>query len=110
MYRRPELRAPPPLSEKGEPIKPLEEKSFLQKYWIYIAIFLAASCAFVMPVSFYPLLTLLHLYQLFFQAEGRKKGKVVAKAVVVEPIYGVLLVFVGVMRVLWYVDSKHATL
>ncbi|KZV64607.1 hypothetical protein PENSPDRAFT_162054 [Peniophora sp. CONT] len=38
----PELRAPPPVTEQGEPVKPPEEKSFLQKYWIYIAIVMGA--------------------------------------------------------------------
>lgn len=34
----PNLRAPPPLTQDGAPISPTPEKSFLQKYWIYIAI------------------------------------------------------------------------
>ncbi|KAF8529055.1 hypothetical protein BU17DRAFT_36953 [Hysterangium stoloniferum] len=34
----PEFRAPPPLSATGEPIQVQPEKSFLQKYWMYIAI------------------------------------------------------------------------
>ncbi|KAH7930743.1 hypothetical protein BV22DRAFT_1054533 [Leucogyrophana mollusca] len=38
----PELRAPPPLTPEGEPIAPLPEKSFIQKYWIYIVIGLGA--------------------------------------------------------------------
>ncbi|KAF8556990.1 hypothetical protein OG21DRAFT_428207 [Imleria badia] len=32
----PELRTPPPLTAEGEPIAPAPEKSFLQKYWIYM--------------------------------------------------------------------------
>ncbi|KAK2466311.1 hypothetical protein APHAL10511_001953 [Amanita phalloides] len=32
----PELRTPPALTVHGEPVKPIPEKSFLQKYWIYI--------------------------------------------------------------------------
>ncbi|KAL0949411.1 hypothetical protein HGRIS_009471 [Hohenbuehelia grisea] len=32
----PELRVPPPLNEAGEPVKPPPEKSFIQKYWMYI--------------------------------------------------------------------------
>ncbi|TFY75398.1 hypothetical protein EWM64_g8616 [Hericium alpestre] len=36
----PELRAPPPLSPQGQPVKPAEEKPFLQKYWMYIALLL----------------------------------------------------------------------
>ncbi|KAF8591430.1 hypothetical protein K439DRAFT_1402033 [Ramaria rubella] len=34
----PEFRAPPQLSPKGEPIQPEPEKSFIQKYWMYIAL------------------------------------------------------------------------
>ncbi|KAF9008946.1 hypothetical protein BDQ17DRAFT_1301160 [Cyathus striatus] len=33
----PELRTPPPLSRDGEVVQPAPEKSFLQKYWMYIA-------------------------------------------------------------------------
>lgn len=33
---RPELRQPPQLSETGQPVAPAPEKSFLQKYWMYI--------------------------------------------------------------------------
>ncbi|KAI5123439.1 hypothetical protein M0805_006144 [Coniferiporia weirii] len=33
----PELRVPPPLTPKGEPVAPAPEKTFLQKYWLYIA-------------------------------------------------------------------------
>jgi len=33
----PELRAPPPLTPQGEVVQPVPEKSFLQKYWMYIA-------------------------------------------------------------------------
>ncbi|KAJ3517987.1 hypothetical protein NLJ89_g150 [Agrocybe chaxingu] len=35
----PELRTPPPLTPEGEVVKPVPEKSFLQKYWMYIAAF-----------------------------------------------------------------------
>ncbi|KAH7916174.1 hypothetical protein BJ138DRAFT_1140352 [Hygrophoropsis aurantiaca] len=38
----PELRAPPPLTAEGEPIAPVPEKSFIQKYWVYIVIGLGA--------------------------------------------------------------------
>ncbi|KAK7060511.1 hypothetical protein VNI00_001276 [Paramarasmius palmivorus] len=41
----PELRTPPPLTPKGEPVKPEPEKSFLEKYWMYI---LAAVVALMM--------------------------------------------------------------
>ena len=37
---RPELRAPPPLTPEGQVVTPEPEKSFIQKYWIYIAGFL----------------------------------------------------------------------
>ncbi|KAJ8086785.1 hypothetical protein PM082_005610 [Marasmius tenuissimus] len=33
----PELRVPPPLTQEGKPVEPVPEKSFLQKYWMYIA-------------------------------------------------------------------------
>ncbi|KAL4076102.1 hypothetical protein V8B97DRAFT_1924246 [Scleroderma yunnanense] len=36
----PSLRAPPPLTPDGAPIPPVPEKSFLQKYWMYIAVVL----------------------------------------------------------------------
>ncbi|PPQ83274.1 hypothetical protein CVT25_004013 [Psilocybe cyanescens] len=32
----PELRAPPPLTPEGEVVKPVPEKSFIQKYWMYM--------------------------------------------------------------------------
>jgi len=32
----PELHAPPPLTPQGEVVQPVPEKSFLQKYWMYI--------------------------------------------------------------------------
>ncbi|KAJ8523422.1 hypothetical protein ONZ45_g132 [Pleurotus djamor] len=38
----PELRTPPPLTETGEPVVPVPEKSFLQKYWLYIVAVLIA--------------------------------------------------------------------
>ncbi|KAK0498595.1 hypothetical protein EDD18DRAFT_1158305 [Armillaria luteobubalina] len=38
----PELRTPPPLTPQGEPVQPPEEKSFFQKYWMYIAAVLIA--------------------------------------------------------------------
>ncbi|KAF7332037.1 hypothetical protein MKEN_00084100 [Mycena kentingensis (nom. inval.)] len=36
------LRVPPPLSPEGEPIAPVPEKSFFQKYWLYGAAILIA--------------------------------------------------------------------
>ncbi|KAF9476487.1 hypothetical protein BDN70DRAFT_168047 [Pholiota conissans] len=33
---RPELKAPPSLTPEGEIVKPVQEKNFLQKYWMYI--------------------------------------------------------------------------
>ncbi|PFH52837.1 hypothetical protein AMATHDRAFT_1879 [Amanita thiersii Skay4041] len=41
----PELRVPPPLSPDGEPVKPVPEKSFIQKYWMYILAILIALMA-----------------------------------------------------------------
>lgn len=40
----PALRTPPPLSPQGTPVVPPEEKSFLQKYWMYIAIAALGIC------------------------------------------------------------------
>ncbi|KAF9247333.1 hypothetical protein BU15DRAFT_38950 [Melanogaster broomeanus] len=39
---QPELRTPPPLTPQGEPIPPVAEKNFVQKYWIYMVIVLGA--------------------------------------------------------------------
>lgn len=39
---RPQLRSPLPLTPTGRPVQPLPHKSFLQKYWMYIALFLLA--------------------------------------------------------------------
>ncbi|KAF5387976.1 hypothetical protein D9615_000525 [Tricholomella constricta] len=39
----PQLATPPPISPEGEPIVPVPEKSFLQKYWMYIAGFLVVT-------------------------------------------------------------------
>ncbi|EEB88262.1 hypothetical protein MPER_13999, partial [Moniliophthora perniciosa FA553] len=41
----PELKTPPPLTPKGEPVQSEPEKPFLQKYWMYI---LAAVIALMM--------------------------------------------------------------
>ncbi|OJA13818.1 hypothetical protein AZE42_00496 [Rhizopogon vesiculosus] len=38
----PELHVPPPLTPEGEPITPVPEKSFVQKYWIYMVVVLGA--------------------------------------------------------------------
>ncbi|KAH9179859.1 hypothetical protein EDB89DRAFT_1923561 [Lactarius sanguifluus] len=38
----PELRTPPPLTATGDPVTQVPEKTFLQKYWLYIVIALGA--------------------------------------------------------------------
>lgn len=38
----PELRTPPPLTPEGEVVQPVPERSFLQKYWMYLAAVLVA--------------------------------------------------------------------
>jgi len=38
----PELRKPPPLTPQGELVQPAPEQSFIQKYWVYGLIILAA--------------------------------------------------------------------
>jgi ER membrane protein complex subunit 10 len=43
---RPVLKTPPPLNAEGKVIQPAQEKSFLQKYWVYIAVAIAALGAF----------------------------------------------------------------
>jgi hypothetical protein len=49
---RPQLRVPPPLTATGDPIVRPPEKTFLQKYWLYIVIALGALSAFYLaPLS-----------------------------------------------------------
>ena len=43
---RPQLRVPPPLTATGDPVVQVPEKTFLQKYWLYIVIALGALSAF----------------------------------------------------------------
>ncbi|KAI0719497.1 hypothetical protein C8T65DRAFT_635499 [Cerioporus squamosus] len=38
----PALRVPPPITAEGKPVEPPKEKSFLEKYWMYIVIALVA--------------------------------------------------------------------
>lgn len=38
----PQLNTPPPLTTEGKLVEPVPEKSFLQKYWVYIAVALLA--------------------------------------------------------------------
>ncbi|KAG6880376.1 hypothetical protein C0992_007787 [Termitomyces sp. T32_za158] len=38
----PHLTSPPPITPDGQPVAPVSEKTFLQKYWMYIAAFLLA--------------------------------------------------------------------
>lgn len=60
---RPQLRTPPPLTTEGKPLEAPAEKSFLQKYWIYLVVGLlalgASSCSFLIclllfEVSMFP--------------------------------------------------------
>ncbi|KAH9846985.1 hypothetical protein C2E23DRAFT_890435 [Lenzites betulinus] len=41
----PQLRVPPPVTAEGKPVQAPKEKSFLEKYWMYIAIGLVALIA-----------------------------------------------------------------
>ncbi|KAJ3563367.1 hypothetical protein NP233_g8985 [Leucocoprinus birnbaumii] len=34
----PELRKPQPVTPTGQPVQPVPEKTFIQKYWMYIAV------------------------------------------------------------------------
>jgi len=45
---RPQLRVPPPLTPTGDPVVHEPEKTFLQKYWLYIVIALGALSAFTL--------------------------------------------------------------
>ena len=47
---RPELRSPPPLTPEGQVVTPEPEKSFIQKYWIYILAFMVVLGQFS-PIS-----------------------------------------------------------
>ncbi|KAI0045318.1 hypothetical protein FA95DRAFT_1607819 [Auriscalpium vulgare] len=38
----PDLRVPPPVTTEGDPAEPVVEKSFIQKYWLYIVLALGA--------------------------------------------------------------------
>ncbi|KAF9076784.1 hypothetical protein BDP27DRAFT_1312576 [Rhodocollybia butyracea] len=38
----PQLRTPPPLTAEGAPVQPVPEKSFIQKYWMYVAAIVVA--------------------------------------------------------------------
>lgn len=38
----PQLRTPPPLTQQGTQVEPVPEKSFIQKYWVYILVAVAA--------------------------------------------------------------------
>ena len=42
VLNRPELRKPPPLTPQGEPVQPVPEQTFVQKYWIYGLVLIAA--------------------------------------------------------------------
>jgi len=50
-FYRPELRVPPPLTETGDPVVRAPEKTFVQKYWLYIIIALGALSASGLLVS-----------------------------------------------------------
>lgn len=41
----PILRTPPPVTPEGLPVEALPEKTFLEKYWMYMAAALVALCA-----------------------------------------------------------------
>lgn len=50
-HASPGLRQPPPLTPQGTIVQPEPEKSFIQKYWIYIAVVLVALGAFPPPFA-----------------------------------------------------------
>ena len=49
------------MTEQGEPVKPPEEKTFLQKYWIYIALVMGAMRTLTAPICTNLLITFLHI-------------------------------------------------
>ena len=51
---RPELRSPPPLTPEGQVVTPEPEKTFIQKYWVYILAFMVVLGQFS-PISSFPL-------------------------------------------------------
>ena len=51
MDRRPALRVPPPVTAEGKPVEAAREKSFLEKYWVYIVVGLLALSASFSRVS-----------------------------------------------------------
>ena len=44
---RPSLRVPPPVTAEGRPVEPAREKSFLEKYWVYVVIALLCMSAYL---------------------------------------------------------------
>jgi len=48
---RPELRSPPPLTPEGQVVTPEPEKTFLQKYWIYILAVMVVLGQFSPPLA-----------------------------------------------------------
>jgi hypothetical protein len=42
------LKEPPQLSPQGDVVQPVPEKSFIQKYWIYIVGVLLAICEYLL--------------------------------------------------------------
>ena len=58
---RPELRSPPPLTPEGQVVTPEPEKSFIQKYWIYILAFMVVLGQFSPPTHPFRLISEHHL-------------------------------------------------
>ena len=54
---RPSLRVPPPVTAEGKVVEPPHEKSFFEKYWMYIVIALLAMSTCFVRMSVSPLLT-----------------------------------------------------
>jgi len=36
LFLSPELKVPPPLTPEGQPVQPVQEQTFFQKYWMHI--------------------------------------------------------------------------
>lgn len=74
-FSRPELRVPPPLTPQGEPVQAVPEKSFIQKYWIYILVALGAlrKCGVIRVTGHGYILTLYQFCQVVWRTRNPKR-------------------------------------
>ncbi|KXN86412.1 hypothetical protein AN958_10274 [Leucoagaricus sp. SymC.cos] len=70
----PELRKPQPIAPTGEPLQPVPEKTFIQKYWMYIAVAFVALCAYLTtPLNNWCRFTLVGLVLTGGEEEGPRR-------------------------------------